>query len=267
VPTVNITVTSTAFVEGASIPLANRAISAGGSNTSPQLSWSATGSTGDIAYYEIFAFESIPPDVLWDVTGIPAGTTSIITNGTWPEGTTINTIDDLQRSNGYYGPRPTANTGLHTYYYNVAAFHSNGSFLGYGELSGIINSNTPQTYNLTVTAPSTAAYVISGSHRLGDISSSNNPSIVINVGDTVNFNLNSSGGSLNTHPFNIKTAATTGTGNRVTTGTTSGQGRTTVGTTSWNTSTGTTVSPGTYYYICGNHSSMQGTITVREATA
>ncbi len=266
IPTVNITVTSTAFAEGGSIPLANRAISAGGSNTSPQLSWSATGSTGDVGYYEIYAFESNAPDVLWDITAIPVGTTSIITNGTWPAGTTINTIDALQRSNGYYGPRPTANTGLHTYYYSVAAVHNNGSYLGFGQLSGIINTNTPQTYtlNLSVVGGSSSNYTISGSHRSGSIASgTTDPAIVVNTGDTLNFVV-ASGAGLTNHPFWIKTTAVTGTGSGVTTGTVSGQGRTTTGTTSWNT---TGVTPGTYHYICQNHSSMTGTITVRAATA
>lgn len=268
IPTVNITVTSTTFVGGASIPLANRAISAGGSNTSPQLSWTATGSTGDIGYYEVFAAEIGGNILLWDVTNIPSNTTSLAANATWPSGTTINTIDaESQRNNGYYGPRFTAQTGTKTYIFYVAAIHSNGSFLGYGELLGNVNTNTPQTYNLAVTAGGSSAYTMSGSHRSGSIPSSNNPSIVINVGDIVNFNLSAASGSLATHPFNIKTAATTGTGNRVTTGTVSNNGRNTAGTTSWNTGTGTTVSPGTYYYICGNHSSMQGTITVRVATA
>jgi phosphatidylethanolamine-binding protein (PEBP) family uncharacterized protein/plastocyanin len=268
VPTVSITVTSTTFTNGATFPLANRAISAGGSNTSPQLSWSVTGSTGDVGYYRVFAVDDSNFALFWDVTNIPASTTSITENGTWPSGTTINTIDaELQRSNGYYGPRPTAQTGTKTYGFIVTAYHSNGAMLGFGELSGIINTNTPQTYNLAVTAPSTAAYIMTGSHRSGSVASSNNPSIVINVGDTVNFNLSASGGSLSTHPFNIKTAAVTGTGSRVTTGTVTNNGRNTAGTTSWNTGTGSTVTPGTYYYICGNHSSMQGTITVRVATA
>lgn len=267
IPTVSITVTSTAFVTGGSIPLANRAISAGGSNTSPQLSWSVTGSTSDVAYYEVYAEESISPyPILWDVTAIPVGTTSIVTNGDWPVGTTINTIDALQRSNGYYGPRPTANTGVHTYFYTVAAVHSNGSYLGAGLLSGIINTNTPQTYalNLSVVGGSSSNYTISGSHRSGSIASgTTDPAIVVNTGDTLNFVV-ASGAGLASHPFWIKTTAVTGTGSGVTTGTVSGQGRTTTGTTSWNT---TGVTPGTYHYICQNHGSMTGTITVRAATA
>ena len=86
----------------------------------------------------------------------------------------------------------------------------------------------------------------------GDVT---DPTLNIEVGDTVEFyNLLP---DVNVgHPLYIKTAPTTGTGDLVTTGTVTGQGG--VGTgyytlgVSWDTSTGTTVTPGTYYYQSSN---------------
>ena len=74
------------------------------------------------------------------------------------------------------------------------------------------------------------------------------------VGDTLQFSLNVSG-----HPFYIKTAATTGSGDQVTTGTITGTQGSTSGTLTWNT---TGVSAGTYYYQCGNHADMGGEIQI-----
>ena len=72
------------------------------------------------------------------------------------------------------------------------------------------------------------------------------------------FNVNASG-----HPFWIKTAQTVGTGNSVTTGTITNNGVTgNIGVVipiTWNT---TGVLPGTYYYVCQNHITMSGTITI-----
>ena len=105
------------------------------------------------------------------------------------------------------------------------------------------------TYSIAVTA-SGGQYVLSGGDKNGSISG-NNLTVTVNVGDTLNFVVNASG-----HPFFIKTAATTGTGNQVSTPAATNQG-TQSGTVSWTPNTA-----GTYYYQCGNHSSMIGTITV-----
>ena len=83
------------------------------------------------------------------------------------------------------------------------------------------------------------------------------------VGDTIEFYLGYDGqgnntGPLTSHPFYIKTAPTTGTGDLVSGTTGSAQGSIT-GAIKWDT---TGVSPGTYYYICGAHASMVGQIEV-----
>ena len=107
---------------------------------------------------------------------------------------------------------------------------------------------------ITVTASGSSDYVISGTDRDTTHSSVNDPAVTTWVGDTITFQVNASG-----HPFYIKTAATTGTGDQVSTGVT-GQGAE-VGNVVWNT---TGVTPGTYYYQCSAHGGMGGQIIVDE---
>ena len=97
----------------------------------------------------------------------------------------------------------------------------------------------------TVTNSGASAYVIDGS---------NNPTLNLLRGFTYTFNINASG-----HPFYIKTAQTTGTGNQYTSGVT-GNG----------TQSGTLTfavpynAPSTLYYICQYHSAMKGTISISD---
>ena len=93
----------------------------------------------------------------------------------------------------------------------------------------------------------------------------NNPTFNIEVGDSISFlNYVDTTG----HPFYIKTTNSTGTGDQITTGDFYGQGseggayQMNVG---WDTALGPTVSPGTYYYQCGNHAGMGGQIIVHAA--
>jgi len=108
---------------------------------------------------------------------------------------------------------------------------------------------TFQTLTFTVTASSSTNYTFAGD------ATGNDPTINCNVGDTLEFNLST---GVTSHPFWIKTSATTGTSNGVTTGTLSANGQTT-GTMTWDT---TGVTPGTYYYICQFHSGMVGQIII-----
>ena len=86
----------------------------------------------------------------------------------------------------------------------------------------------------------------------------NSPTINIEVGDAIDFQ--NAGFNMNSHPLYIKTAPSIGSGDQVTTGTAYGQGTTfSIG---WDTATGPTVTPGTYYYVCGAHSGMDGEIVV-----
>ena len=107
------------------------------------------------------------------------------------------------------------------------------------------------------TSGSTTYYGIIGACRK-ESNSGLGANLYMYVGDTLQFTVNASG-----HPFYIKTAASTGTGDQVTTGTITGTQGTTSGTLSWNT---TGVSAGTYYYQCGNHASMGGEIQIISPT-
>ena len=115
-------------------------------------------------------------------------------------------------------------------------------------------SSTPTTYDITTTAPSSSFYTLSGADRNGSVSG-NNAGVGVLVGDTINFNLS---GVSSIHPFFIRVSSQ---GSNVTTPTASGQGSSGNATVSWTPNTA-----GTYYYQCGVHPGMIGTITVSNAT-
>jgi len=117
----------------------------------------------------------------------------------------------------------------------------------------------PQTYNISVSNSGSSAYTMTGTDRLGSVSG-NNPTITINRGDTVNFNVNVSG-----HPFYIKTSSGgTGTGDQVQYPTATNNGNQT-GTITWqpNQRTPSTTTGASFKYICQFHGGMVGTINVR----
>tara|TARA_B100000073_G_scaffold145508_1_gene119787 strand:- start:5151 stop:11543 length:6393 start_codon:yes stop_codon:yes gene_type:complete len=107
-----------------------------------------------------------------------------------------------------------------------------------------------QTYDFDVNNNGVGTYNISGDDRDGRVLGENTP-ITVTKGDTINFVVNASG-----HPFWIKTTNSTGTSNAAQGVTNNGDD---VGTVIWDT---TSITPGTYYYNCENHSSMFGIITV-----
>jgi subtilisin family serine protease/plastocyanin len=106
----------------------------------------------------------------------------------------------------------------------------------------------PQTWSIDVSNNGTTAYVLVGNHRTGTLNSEN-PTVRVNRFDTVNFSVDASG-----HPFWLKTAPVTGTGEAITGVTNNGSDSSTV---SYQFS-----AVGTYYYICEFHSSMGGQIVV-----
>ena len=119
-------------------------------------------------------------------------------------------------------------------------------------LNSSVSEPTPDfgpDYTIDVTNNGASAYTLSGSDMNGAVSG-DNPSLSFLNGDKVLFQVNASTSSA--HPFYIKTAATTGTGDQAS-GVT-GNGTTVV---EW-----TIPAAGTYYYICAIHSAMVGTITV-----
>ena len=110
-----------------------------------------------------------------------------------------------------------------------------------------VNANT---YSINVTASGSSAYSLSGNDRNGSVSG-NNATVTANVGDTLNFAVNASG-----HPFYIRVSNG---GANVSTPAATNQGSQS-GTVSWTPNT-----TGTFYYQCGNHSGMIGTITINAA--
>ena len=122
--------------------------------------------------------------------------------------------------------------------------------------TAIMVADTVVTKTWSVINSTSQSYLFTGS------SSGSNIGITATAGDTLIFNVNASG-----HPFWIKTAQTVGTGNSVTTGTITNNGVTgNVGVVipiTWNT---TGVAAGTYYYVCQNHITMSGTITISAPT-
>ena len=107
-----------------------------------------------------------------------------------------------------------------------------------------------ETYDITVTAPSSSYYTLSGTDRNGSVSG-NDVGVTCNVGDTLNFNMS----NVSTiHPFRLRVSSG---GADVSTPTATGQGATGNETCSWTPNTA-----GTYYYQCASHPSMIGTITV-----
>ena len=113
-------------------------------------------------------------------------------------------------------------------------------------------SSTPTTFNIS-TINAGFSYVLSGTDRNGAVSGTH-ATVTCYVGDTLNFNLSNVASN---HPFYVRNSA--GSSN-VTTPTASGQGSIGTATVSWTPNTA-----GTYSYICGQHSSMKGTITVQSA--
>lgn len=110
-----------------------------------------------------------------------------------------------------------------------------------------LSSSITSTSGISVSASGASAYTLSGNDRDGSVSG-NNATVNTNVGDILNFVVDASG-----HPFYIRVSNG---GANVSTPAATNQG-TQSGTVSWTPNTA-----GTYYYQCGNHSSMIGTITV-----
>ena len=132
----------------------------------------------------------------------------------------------------------------------------NGTSLGisftYDSVNKVINSQvgtTPTTFNFTLAAE-TGNYLVTGSDRGNTFSGDADPTITVYEGDTIQF----SNGVNASHPLYIRVSDG---GASVSSPAASGEGTTTV--------TWTPTTAGTYYYQCGNHSSMIGPITVLSA--
>ncbi|MGC6480486.1 MAG: BspA family leucine-rich repeat surface protein [Flavobacteriaceae bacterium] len=106
-----------------------------------------------------------------------------------------------------------------------------------------------QSFSIDVTATSSSNYTLGGTDRNGSVSG-NDPNLSFNIGDTINFAVNANG-----HPFYLKTAQGTGTGNLIDGVSNNGASNDTV---SW-----TPTTAGTYYYQCSLHNGMYGEISIQ----
>ena len=114
-------------------------------------------------------------------------------------------------------------------------------------------SESTRIFEFTVTNSGTTGWSITGTDRNGIVSGVD-PIITILDGDTLQFTNNASA----THPFYLKTAATTGTGSTIPYVTNNGGFAGEIIT--W---TPTIGSAGTYYYQCSSHAAMSGQIVVQ----
>ena len=116
----------------------------------------------------------------------------------------------------------------------------------------ILSSNL-NTYAINITALNASNYTLAGNDRLGGVNG-NDVGVTINLGDTIEFNVNAAG-----HPFYIKTAQGAGANNLVNGVQNNGSEN---GTVRWK-----PTSPGTYYYQCSVHNAMYGIIKVENSLA
>ncbi|MDB2315327.1 hypothetical protein N9V42_07085, partial [Flavobacteriaceae bacterium] len=108
------------------------------------------------------------------------------------------------------------------------------------------DTTSAKTYVINVTANSATNYILNGTDRNESVTG-NDPSVTVNIGDTIDFAVDASG-----HPFYLKTVQGTGTSDLISDVTNNGA---TNGTVSW-----TPSAAGTYYYQCSLHNGMYGTI-------
>ena len=140
-PGIILTLTTTSFTAGGAIGAAyfHDQSPCTGSNTSPQLSWTASGvDTSLIASYKLLCVDLDQANFIhWSVDDIPTTTTSIEerspsstgTVGLWPAGVTINDTDygTPAAGNGWEGPCPPS--GTHNYRITLSAMDSGGNEL------------------------------------------------------------------------------------------------------------------------------------------
>ena len=117
--------------------------------------------------------------------------------------------------------------------------------------SPLVATIDPMTFNVT-TSSQTGDYLLTGSDRINTFSGDADPEITVYVGDTIVFD---NSATYSSHPMYIRPSDG---GPSVTNPHASGVGGATV---SWTPTVG-----GTYYYQCGAHAAMIGTITVLGGT-
>jgi len=120
--------------------------SCGGTNTSPQLSWTVSGSNTDVAEFRMTCIDLDGNNFIhWNISGIDPSSGSIDENGSWAEGVTVgNTgwaaspFSASVRANGWGGPCPPS--GTHTYQFQITAHDSYGDAVSQGGSALVSNT-------------------------------------------------------------------------------------------------------------------------------
>jgi plastocyanin len=236
-------------------------------NTGPQGIQGPVGNTGPAG-----ATGNTGPAGATGNTGISISTASIVSGNliiTLSNTSTINTgtVVGTAGATGNTGPQgiqgPAGNTGPQGIQ-GPAGTAGATTFAALTDVAGLTADKfyLPAITKLTVTASGSSAYLF-------DQYSGNNPTIYAISGTTIAFDLGT--GALSSHPFLVRTSGgsnyNTGlvhvTSAGVVTTESSAQGKTS-GTLYWKIPVGTT---GNYQYICGNHGSMVGVITIKDISA
>ena len=189
-------------------------------------------------------------------------TTTLIEDGTTLYWTVTNDSDFATSSGsftitsnaGSFSVTPTADAtteGAETFTASIRTDSVSGTVVATSSSVTINDTSTTPAfspdYTITVTNNGASAYTLSGTDRNGAVSG-DNPTLAFNSGDKVRFSVNASG-----HPFYVKTAQVTGTGDQASGVDNNGAE---VGDVDW-----TVGSTGTFYYQCSIHSVMNAAIT------
>ena len=194
-------------------------------------------------------------------TGDFTGTATSMMRGTGFEAGAVNatgfvadvTGDVTGNATGLAGS-VTSGGNIHIGVMTATSYHGSGSNLSGLAATSFNTQVVPdnKTFSINVTSPAGGNYTLSGTDRSGTVSGSSDPAVTVEIGDTLNFVVDASG-----HPFYIRVSDG---GANVSTPAATNQGAQS-GTVSWTPNTA-----GTYYYQCGNHAGMLGTITVTATT-
>ncbi|HVY38057.1 MAG TPA: YbhB/YbcL family Raf kinase inhibitor-like protein, partial [Polyangia bacterium] len=147
-----LTLTSTAFTEGMTIPPAQTCT--GGSHMSPPLTWTA-GPSGTMSY-AVALVDMSNTFVHWVIWDIPPATTML--PGNLPKTQVLTTPVMAQQVNrftgdGYFGPCPSGST--HTYVFEIYA-------LDVATLPNVTATSTPETVRAQLQAHDLAVGTLSG---------------------------------------------------------------------------------------------------------
>ena len=243
---------ATSIISGSNLNLGIVTAGAGFSAFSGDFTGTATGiQTGAAIKVGVFTSTSFTGDFTGTATSMMRGT-GFEAGAVNATGFVANVVGNVTGNATGLAGSVTSGGNIHIGVITATSYSGDGS-----NLTGIAatNFNTQvvpgSTYSINVTNDGSSNYTLSGNDRNGTVSGSD-PTVTVEVGDTLNFVVDASG-----HPFYIRVSDG---GANVSSPAETNQGAQS-GTVSWTPNTA-----GTYYYQCGNHAGMIGTITVSATT-